>query len=50
MPAEAARVLWPGTPFYSCVSNERYLFELSISRWLGKDYTEWFRRIARAAC
>jgi SAM-dependent methyltransferase len=42
-----ARVLKPGAPFYFCVPNERYLSELSITRWLGKGYTEWFRRISR---
>ena len=44
---ETARVLKPGAPFYFCVPNERYLSELSISRLLGKGYTEWFRRISR---
>jgi SAM-dependent methyltransferase len=45
--AETARVLKPGAPFYFCVPNPRYLSELSISRLLGKGYTEWFRRISR---
>jgi SAM-dependent methyltransferase len=45
--ADTARVLKPGAPFYFCVPNERYLSELSISRCLGKGYTEWFRRISR---
>lgn len=45
--ADTARVLRPGAPFYFCVPNERYLSELSISRLLGKVYTEWFRRISR---
>ncbi|MCX6039286.1 MAG: class I SAM-dependent methyltransferase [Chloroflexi bacterium] len=45
--ADTARVLRPGAPFYFCVPNERYLSELSISRLLGKGYTEWFRRISR---
>jgi len=45
--ADTARVLSPGAPFYFCVPNENYLTELSISRWLGKGYTEWFRRISR---
>jgi SAM-dependent methyltransferase len=45
--AETARVLKPGAPFYFCVPNPRYLSELSISRVLGKGYTEWFRRISR---
>jgi SAM-dependent methyltransferase len=45
--ADTARVLKPGAPFYFCVPNERYLSELSISRFLGKGYTEWFRRISR---
>jgi SAM-dependent methyltransferase len=45
--ADTARVLKPGAPFYFCVPNERYLSELSISRLLGKGYTEWFRRISR---
>ena len=44
---ETARVLKPGAPFYFCVPNPRYLSELSISRVLGKGYTEWFRRISR---
>jgi SAM-dependent methyltransferase len=46
---DVARVLKPGAPFYFCVPNERYLSELSISRLLGKGYTEWFRRISRVA-
>jgi len=45
--ADTARVLISGAPFYFCVPNENYLTELSISRWLGKGYTEWFRRISR---
>ena len=45
--AEAARVLEPGAPFYFCVPNPRYFSELSISRLLGKGYTDWFRRISR---
>jgi SAM-dependent methyltransferase len=45
--ADVARCLRPGAPFYFCVPNERYLTELSISRILGKSYTEWFRRISR---
>jgi SAM-dependent methyltransferase len=44
---DTARVLRAGAPFYFCVPNERYLSELSLSRWLGKAYTEWFRRISR---
>ena len=44
---DTARVLKPGAPFYFCVPNSRYLSELSISRVLGKAYTEWFRRISR---
>jgi len=44
---DTARVLKRGAPFYFCVPNERYLTELSISRLLGKQYTEWFRRISR---
>jgi SAM-dependent methyltransferase len=44
---DVARVLKPGAPFYFCVPNPRYLSELSISRLLGKGYTEWFRRISR---
>jgi len=47
--AETARVLKPGAPFYFCVPNTRYLSELSISRVLGKGYTEWFRKISRVA-
>jgi len=45
--AETARVLQPGAPFYFCVPNPRYLTELSISRFLGKGYTKWFRHISR---
>jgi SAM-dependent methyltransferase len=45
--ADTARVLKPGAPFYFCVPNPRFLRELSISRVLGKGYTEWFRRISR---
>ncbi len=45
--AETARVLKPGAPFYFCVPNPRYLSELSIARLLGKNYTEWFKRITR---
>jgi SAM-dependent methyltransferase len=44
---DVARCLKPGAPFYFCVPNERYLSELSISRILGRGYTEWFRRISR---
>jgi SAM-dependent methyltransferase len=44
---DTARVLRPGAPFYFCVPNERYLSELSLSRLLGRGYTEWFRRISR---
>jgi SAM-dependent methyltransferase len=44
---ETARVLKPGAPFYFCVPNERYLSELSISRWLGNGYTRWFKQISR---
>jgi SAM-dependent methyltransferase len=46
---ETARVLKPGAPFYFCVPNSRYLSELSISRLLGRAYTEWFRRISRVS-
>jgi SAM-dependent methyltransferase len=45
--AETARVLKKDAPFYFCVPNPRYLSELSLSRFLGKGYTEWFRRISR---
>jgi SAM-dependent methyltransferase len=45
--ADISRVLKPGAPFYFCVPNERYLSQLSIAYWLGKSYTEWFRRISR---
>jgi len=38
---ETARVLKKDAPFYFCVPNTRYLSELSISRLLGKGYTEW---------
>ena len=44
---ETGRVLKPGAPFYFCVPNSRYLTELSISKILGKGYTEWFRKISR---
>jgi SAM-dependent methyltransferase len=44
---ETARVLKPGAPFYFCVPNTRYLTGLSISRVLGRPYTEWFRAISR---
>ncbi len=44
---ETARVLKKDAPFYFCVPNTRYLSELSISRILGKGYTEWFRKISR---
>jgi len=46
---DTARVLKRDAPFYFCVPNERYLSELSISRWLGNGYTDWFRRISRVA-
>ncbi|MBK7453687.1 MAG: class I SAM-dependent methyltransferase [Anaerolineales bacterium] len=46
---ETARVLKPNAPFYFCVPNTRYLSELSISKFLGKGYTEWFRRISRVS-
>jgi SAM-dependent methyltransferase len=45
--ADTARVLKPNAPFYFCVPNTRYLSELSLSRVLGRGYTEWFRRISR---
>ena len=45
--AETARVVKKGAPFYFCVPNPRYLTDLSISRVLGGQYTEWFRRISR---
>ena len=44
---ETARVLKKGAPFYFCVPNSGYLTELSISKVLGKRYTEWFRVISR---
>ncbi|HLA06389.1 MAG TPA: class I SAM-dependent methyltransferase [Anaerolineales bacterium] len=44
---ETARVLKKDAPFYFCVPNTRYLSELSISRVLGRGYTEWFRGISR---
>ncbi len=47
--AETARVLKKDAPFYFCVPNTRYLSELSISRVLGKGYTEWFRKISRVS-
>ncbi|OGO29541.1 MAG: hypothetical protein A2W33_10285 [Chloroflexi bacterium RBG_16_52_11] len=46
---ETARVLKRGAPFYFCVPNSRYLSELSLSRALGKSYTEWFRKISRVS-
>lgn len=46
---ETARVLKPGAPFYFCVPNTRYLSELSLTRLLGRGYTEWFRRISRVS-
>ena len=39
----------PDSKVYFCVPNTRYLSELSISRVLGKGYTEWFRRISRVS-
>ncbi len=45
--ADTARVMKSGAPFYFCVPNERYLSELSLSRLLGRGYTDWFRRISR---
>jgi SAM-dependent methyltransferase len=47
--AETARVLKKNAPFYFCVPNTRYLSELSISRVLGKGYTEWFQKISRVS-
>jgi SAM-dependent methyltransferase len=47
--AETARVLKPDAPFYFCVPNTRYLSELSISKFLGRGYTEWFRKISRVS-
>lgn len=44
---DVARTLKPGAPFYFCVPNPRYLSELSLSRVLGKSYTEWFRKMSR---
>ena len=44
---ETARVLKKGAPFYFCVPNSGYLRELSISKVLGKGYTEWFRVVSR---
>jgi SAM-dependent methyltransferase len=44
---ETARVLKPNAPFYFCVPNTGYLSELSISRILGRGYTEWFRKVSR---
>ena len=46
---ETSRVLKPGAPFYFCVPNTRYLSELSLSRVLGRGYTEWFRRMSRVS-
>ncbi len=45
--ADTARVLKPGAPFYFCSPNSGYLSELSISKVLGKGYTEWFRKVTR---
>jgi len=45
--AETARLLKPRAPFYFCVPNTRYLSELSLSKFLGRGYTEWFRKISR---
>lgn len=45
--AETARVLKPGALFLLCVPNPRYLTELSLSRILGKRYTEWFKCVSR---
>jgi SAM-dependent methyltransferase len=45
--AETARVLKPDAPFYFCVPNPRYLAELSLSKVLGRGYSEWFRRMSR---
>ena len=44
---ETGRVLKNGAPFYFCVPNPRYLSELSLTRWLGRGYTEWFGKISR---
>jgi SAM-dependent methyltransferase len=44
---ETARVLKPGAPFYFCVPNPRYFSELALTRWLGRGYESWFRRISR---
>jgi SAM-dependent methyltransferase len=44
---EISRVLNNGARFIFCVPNDRYLHELSISRVLGKGYTDWFRHISR---
>jgi len=44
---ETARVLKPGAPFYFCVPNPRYFLSLQLTRFLGKPYEEWFRRISR---
>jgi SAM-dependent methyltransferase len=46
---ETARVLKSNAPFYFCVPNPRYLSELSISKILGRGYTEWFRKISRVS-
>lgn len=53
--SELRRVLKPGSPFFFCVPNPRYLSELSVPGWLGKiglkglgrAYTEWFKRMSR---
>jgi SAM-dependent methyltransferase len=52
---ETGRVLKPGSPFYFCVPNPRYLTELSIPAGLkklglprlGDAYTNWFKRMSR---
>jgi SAM-dependent methyltransferase len=44
---ETARVLKPNAPFYFCVPNHAHFDNLSLSKVLGKGYTEWFRVISR---
>jgi SAM-dependent methyltransferase len=45
--ADTARVLKKDAPFYFCVPNPRYFSSLSLTRWFGKGYENWFRRISR---
>jgi SAM-dependent methyltransferase len=44
---EISRVLKPGGVFAFCVPNPRYFSSLSLTRYLGKRYERWFRKISR---